>query len=296
MTLLVFLTLALIGASGPTFLKFTLNEYSPLVLTSIRAFLSMLIILPLIYKEKLIPTSKNIKFLIVSNLLFATNWLAFALGLNQTSIIMGQIEYLPTAVVVAILGYIFLKEKLNRYQVLGCLLILLGMTPLLYGSIKSQDILSFGKPIGNLTVLVGLFSWSTYLIVSRKISNIYTPKVIVFYNFLVTFVLSLPIVYLSGELNSLSLGKISANTHLSLLGLSFLSSVVFFLLFQTLIKRTSAFISSLVIYPVAITSALSGVLFFSERLEPTLILGAAFVLLGLFMATSYTYVKKYIKL
>jgi drug/metabolite transporter (DMT)-like permease len=61
-----------------------------------------------------------------------------------------------------------------------------------------------------------------------------------------------------------------------------------------LIKRTTAFYSSLVLYPIAVLAALAGTIFFHERLLPTLIIGAVFVFGGVFIATTYTHIKGYV--
>ncbi len=104
---------------------------------------------------------------------------------------MGQLLYLPSALVVAVIGYIFLKEKLDRSQITGLIMAIFGMSILFWGSVQTSDILSFGKPLGNIVIGIAMFSWAFYTVVSRKVSLKYKPMQIALVNFLFTLVSSI---------------------------------------------------------------------------------------------------------
>lgn len=294
MILLIFSLMSLIGGANASLVKFAGAQISPVFLVMLRAALAFLIILPLTFSQNFFKKFRPGKNFLLANLLFAGNWLFFALGIQSTSVIMGSLIYVPTALIVAALGYIFLREVLTKEQIAGLVLTIVGMLILSWGSIKTNDIKSFGTPIGNLLVVIGLLLWSGYTIVSRSISKDYTPLVITFFNFFVTAITSLILVIILIFTTQPLAIKFSSQIILSLLALAVFSSIIFFYLYQWLIKHTTAFISSLVLYPTTVVASIGGVVFYGEKLTFSLVLGGLLVILGVFVATSYQNVKSFI--
>ena len=293
MILAVFLLNALIGGTNPAFVKAALAEFPPITLVFLRSLLAALVTLPLIYSQwSKIKTFSDKKLLFISSLLFAGNWLFFSIGLQFSTIIMSQIIYMMTPLIVAILGYFFLKEILSKNQILGLILAILGMSILIYGSIKSQDIFSFGTPLGNFILIIAKICWALYLVTSRKVSKSYSPLTILFFNFITATLVALLIIPFELSIRQFDLTNVSATGLFSLLALALISSVLVFFLYQWLIKHTSAFIPSLLSYPVALVAGIIGIIFFGEKLTVNLILGGALIMLGVFLATTYQYAKK----
>lgn len=290
MTPLVFIITAVIGGLGAPLIKFTLNFFSPVTLMFLRAALAAALILPFVYKS--ISWKEGKIYLITANILFAINWLVFAFGIERTTVIMGQMIYLLTPLIVATLGYFFLKEKLTLLQISGLIIALAGLLFLAYSSAQSQDMISFGTPLGNFLVFLGLISWSFYILISRKISSIYEPKVITFFNFLAASIIALFLIPIERVSSSQIVPNLTPSAYLGLSGVVLISSVSFFFLYQWLVKNTSAFISSLVLYPVTIVAATVGIIFFGERPTLSFFLGSILVFIGVFVATSLSNLKK----
>lgn len=294
MILLLFLLTALVGGTGAPLIKYAVGVLPPVTFVAIRAFLALIVILPFV-AAKLTKLPLPNKTLVFANLLFATNWFLFAVGLEKTSVIMAQIIYVPTALIVALIGYFFLKEKLSSQQIQGLFLTMVGFSTLIFGSFRYSSNLSLGNPTGNLLVVIGLISWASYIVLTRKVSDKYPPGIILFYNFLATAIISPLILPLEPGNFQLALGSISANTIVNLVAVILITSIGFFSLMQWLIKYTSAFISSLVIYPVSIFGTLGGVIFYGEKITPPFFIGSILIFAGVFMATSYNYIKDKIK-
>ncbi len=292
MTLLIFLLAALIGGAGAPTVKFALMDFQPITLVLIRAMFSAILIAPFIVK-KIKFKKQTFKYLISANILFAINWIFFALGVGRTSVMMSQIMYVPTALIVAIIGYIFLKEKINREQVYGLVLTITGISFLIANSITDQRVVSFGSPFGNLLIGIGMIAWAGYLVLTRKVSVDYSPEEIIFSNFLVAIPVSLIFIPFeqSPFVMSLSLGAIAAISSVVLF-----SSVGFFLLLQWLVKHTSAFVASLAIYPMTIVATIAGVIFYGEKISLNFLIGAVFILFGVFIATSYKFARNYMRI
>lgn len=292
MTLLIFLFTALIGGIGAPTVKFALTDFQPITLVLMRALFSAVIISPFIVKKIKIK-KQTLKYLISANILFAINWIFFALGVSRTSVMMSQIMYVPTALIVAIIGYIFLKEKINKEQVYGLLLTITGISFLIANSISDQRVVSFGSPFGNLLIGIGMIAWAGYLVLTRKVSTDYSPQEIIFSNFLVAIPISL--IFIPFEESpfavNLSLSAIAAISSVVLF-----SSIGFFFLLQLLVKRTSAFVASLAIYPMTVVATVAGVIFYGEKISLNFLIGAAFILFGVFIATSYKFARRHLKI
>ncbi|MCR4324904.1 MAG: DMT family transporter [Candidatus Curtissbacteria bacterium] len=291
MTLLIFFLTAIVGGTGSPLIKHAVEIFPPMSFIFLRGILSSILILPFAYKEIKNPKPHK-KLLFISTLLFAANWVFFALGIQRTTVLMGQAIYIPTGIIVAIIGFIFLKEKLTREQISGLVITLLGLSVLIVGSVKGQDLSSVGTPLGNLLVVGGLLSWASFTVVSRKISAYYSTFGLTIINFATTAVLALAIMPLVGE--SPTSIPVNSSSVVSILSVT-AGTTAFFLLYQYLIKNTSAFLASLVIYPVSVFGALGGIIFYGEKLTPAFVTGSALIVLGVFTATSYQYAKKYIR-
>lgn len=293
MILAVFLLISLIGGFSGALVKFTTTELSPIILTFLRSLVSTLIILPFVYHERLFSKIVIDKNLLVANTFFWVNWLFFAAGVQKTSLLMASVAYLPVPLIVAIIGFLWLKEKLSREQIIGLILSLTGVLMLVVQSIRTQDVLSFGTPLGNILLSIAVICWSLYLVSSRKIAQAHSPLKIIFFNFLTSSILSAPLAIL--DISS-STTRISQYAILSLLALVLFSSVIVFYLIQWLVKHTSAFIPSLTLYLSSTVGGLTGIVFFHEKLTAIFALSAFLILCGVFLATSFRYARNNIKI
>ncbi|MBI2327788.1 DMT family transporter [Candidatus Curtissbacteria bacterium] len=291
MIIIIFIALCLVLGANSPLVKFTTQEFSPVITVTLRSILAILILLPFINFKKLFLVKTSKKYLLLVNLLFAGNWLLFAYGIQHTSVIMSAAIYLPSSLIVAIFGYLFLKEKLGNFQIIGMISTLMGMSLLIYGSAMSQDIRSLGTLQGNFLILIALLSWSFFLVVSRKISQSIDPSIITLSNFIVSFLASLIFIFIELLLGNQLKLSVSLPAVVGILSLAIFSSLIVYYLYQWLLKHAPAFISSLAIYPAAALASLYGIIFFGERITATFLFGASLILFGVFLATSYKYVK-----
>lgn len=289
---LVFLLISVIGGASAPLVKYAVSQFPPITLVFLRATLCALIILPFVLKEKPKFTDKRLYF---AGILFAANWILFAFGIQRSSIIMSQALYIPAPIIVAILGFIFLKEKLSKNHVIGLFLSLVGISLLLFESVGAQDIVSFGTPFGNLLVTCAVLTWSLYLIVSRRISKDYSPLTIIFYNFITSFFASLLLLPFERSIGHFQI-EFTTEGILGLVSLALFSSVIVFYLIQWLIKQTSAFLPSLTLYLTAIFGGFAGIIFYGERLSAYFIVGAILIFSGVFIATAVSHLHERFKI
>ncbi len=294
MILTIFFLTAVIGAVGGASIKFTLGDFPPMILIFFRGLLAVLILSPVIFfqKEKF-TIAKEKKLLLLSGILFSLNWILFAFGIQRTTVIMGQLLYLPTPIIVGIVGFFALKEKITKDQIVGLIITLFGMLILVQGTFASGDSNSFGEPLGNFIIFLGLVSWSLYTITSRKISKAYSPLHLTFINLLIITLISLVILTLPQARQNFNFTTVSGQGIVGLLSVATLNSIGFFGLYQWLIKNTSAFTASLILYPTTVLASIVGIVFFKEKLTVNLLVGGVFVIVGVFVANSLSHVRRY---
>ena len=290
MTLLLFFIVGILGGTTGSLIKYAGQEVPPVMLVVIRFALALVILLPLMAKNGFhVPKSKR-NLIFISSAAFGINVLLFATGIQYTSAIMGQLIYVPSSILVAIAGYVFLKEKLNIHQVIGLALTIIGLLVLALGSLKTGDIHTFGKPEGNLLILIALFFWVTYLITSRNLVKDYSPLSVAFYNTAIALLVSMFVFPIEATGTVYHFTNWSVSTWAALIGCA-VSSSLFIFLYQRFLKTTKAFVVSLVNYINPIAAAVIGIAVFEENLNLNLVVGALIICAGVFMATSFGYIK-----
>lgn len=287
MIYVLIIILTLIGGVSVPINKYAVQSFSPFLTVFLRSGLAFIFILPFVWRHFDWKLLKNKKILLI-NSLFAANVIFFALGINLTSVLMSILIYIPVSIMVVVMSYVLFREKLNSLQIVGLLLSVFGMTLVAFGS--QQDI-SLGNPLGNLFAFMGALSWSAYLVLSAKYAKNYSSQKITMLNFVVTAFLALlllPLVYLGGEMPRI---EVTFQSVASLVYTAIFSSILFFIIYQVIIKKASAFISSLVLYPPNILGIIISILIIKDKVNFPLVAGALLVFAGIFVATTYTHVK-----
>ncbi len=141
-----------------------------------------------------------------------------------------------TPVFMAILGYIFFREKLNSLQLSGILIAFVGLILLISkGNISN---LGFISHKGDFLVLASAVTWSIYSIVNKKISLSYSPFMTILFLFLMMLIIIFPF-----NINS---ATIYSYKHLSLIGwisilfLGIFCSGISYVLWSQSLKETAA--------------------------------------------------------
>ena len=102
------------------------------------------------------------------------NMLAFFYGLNLTTPINASVMMVTSPMVTLLLTVIFLKEKLHLKRVLGLLVGFSGtVLMIVYGK---GDVTSAPNPLlGNFLILINASAFACYLVIVKKLTQIYHP-------------------------------------------------------------------------------------------------------------------------
>ncbi len=117
----------------PIFFK-ALEGATPLEIVCHRIFWSVVFLFILVTLSRQLGKVRNTlhnRFTLItlcgSTLLIATNWLVFIYAVQRGEVLQSSLGYFITPLLSVLLGFIFLRERLNRWQLLSVLLALVGV-------------------------------------------------------------------------------------------------------------------------------------------------------------------------
>lgn len=278
---------------SPLFIKLGIREIPPLVFTALRFILAAIIFLPFYLRQISKKLSlKDFLLLSLQSIFFAGNVGFFSIGIQFTSAIMSQTLYTFLPIFVGVLSYFTLKERFSKAKIIGSAVALLGVSFLIQQSILKADILSLGTLLGNVIVLCAVMSYSGYITLSQKLTKIYSPVTTSFFNFAITAILLTAIIPFELTINPIILNKITIIGIVSLLGVSIFGSAISFFLVQVGIKKTSAFTASLFQYTGPLSAAITAIPILGEKPTFSMVAGGILIIIGVFYATTWQYIKK----
>ena len=185
--------------------KSLLDSLSPLGIIYIRLILGVIaaLVIALFRKRSFSLEKKDIKGIFILAIISTTHLWIQVTGMQYTSAsntgwIIGIVP-----VIMAIMGFLFYKEKMNSTQLIGAAIAFGGLLVLISkGDLKS---ISFISNYGDLLVLVSAFTWSIYSFYGRKVTLDYPPSLTILYLFITMFVLLTPVTISSDFLKSVNL-------------------------------------------------------------------------------------------
>lgn len=276
-----FLVLSAVTLFGLSFVatKISLEYLSPIEIVAIRMILGM----PVLYlalklkRVKLSFDRSSYVALIPASIILGVHFVIQAVGLIYTTATNTAWLMATIPIFIAILSYIFLKEKLSAGKILGILIASFGVIILI--SRGKLDSLEWFESVGDWIILLSCITWSIYTIITKNIMRSYDPLSVLF------FLLILPTV-------SLILYTIITTPFARLTNLP--TSIIFVLLFHGLfclglahwlwlegLYRKGAADIGVFLYFEPIVTTVAALLVLDERLTKYVVFGAALVILGI---------------
>lgn len=286
--------LAIITANliwGVNFLvaKVTLVEIPSMSLAFLRFFFAFILLLPFLISDR-----KNLKvkkddfpwFILVGSLVVTINITAFYEGISRTSVIDASVLSLTVPVISVLLGWIFLKEKVFTINLFGVLSGLIGAI-LIIGlplGLIGKDV-PLDKTLGDLLIIVSSFCWVVGAVLMRKFLKDYSSITVTSSLFLIgaiSFLIPAVQDYLKDPTWP---GRVTYLGYLGLSYITFFSSVIAFFLFDWGLKALGVIKTDLFQYIQPLTATTLAVLFLSDQLHYSLIIGGALIALGTYWGT-----------
>ena len=174
-TLALLLTL-LIWGSTYAISKTVLRAVGPLTLTGLRFLIAFVVMAPIAARQGLRPR----QFLRPQFVLFGLTGVALFYGLQNvglefTSVSSTVLIQSIIPVITVVLAVLFLRERLSRRQIVGALLVTIGIV--LVGLASAGDASSSNPLLGNILVFGSALAWAIYTIQGRRLAGAYPVTV-----------------------------------------------------------------------------------------------------------------------
>ncbi|SDL10596.1 Uncharacterized membrane protein [Pedobacter sp. ok626] len=183
------------AASNVIFLNQILKSFNPQSLLFFRWLIVLVILVPIVLKNEGLnfPKGKNLVLMIIMGLTSVVlgNLFAFKAYQTTSTVNIGFIGALGTSIT-AVLAFIFLREKLNIYKIIGVLLAFAGVIVTLVG--RDIGILWCANlKEGDLFIFLATLANCIYGIIGKKISHSGSATSIVMYSTLFGWLCFIPI-------------------------------------------------------------------------------------------------------
>jgi drug/metabolite transporter (DMT)-like permease len=204
----------------------------------------------------------------------------FFTALKYTTAISSSIIGATNPIITTILGFIFLKDKINPKRAFGIALsftgVLLTITNADLNVIKT---LALNK--GDLLMVVAVTLWAAYGIFSKKVMPRYSPMILTYYSFLFCTVILIPFVIYEKPWTFAA--DVPCYSYLASLYMSIFASVIGYLVQQMSIKQIGPSKTSIFINLVPIFSIILSVLILGETASPIKLFTALLIIAGVYI-------------
>ncbi|WNB92375.1 DMT family transporter [Bacillus sp. NEB1478] len=210
------------------------------------------------------------------------------IALHYTTSINASLVNTSTPIVIYLLSFIVLKERLNKNQIIGTVLSLLGILFILSkGSLALLMKFSFNS--GDLIVIAAVICWGIYSLLIKQFAG----RLPGFSTFAVCMVLGI-ILLLPFFIHESATTPVhwSVGSVLTILYTGIFASIVAFMSWNTAVARVGANKAGVFLNLIPVFAAFFAVLFIHEKLAWYQLAGGIFVILGVYISTRLTKIEK----
>jgi drug/metabolite transporter (DMT)-like permease len=278
--ILLFLTAVIWGA---TFVatKICLKYLSPIELMGLRFLIAMPILLVIILIKKvkfqLGDYRKNIAW---ASIVLTAHFIIQITGIKYTTATNTSWIISMIPLIVAVLAFLFLKERLRSVTIFGIVLATIGVLFLISKG-KIGD-LKWLSSFGDWLVLISAHTWAVYTILTRNASRKLDPLLVTFCVLLPSTIISLSIMIFSSDWHKFL--NLSGEAIVSLLLLGLLGTALAQLLWQDGVAKIGAAEASVYLYIEPLATTAVAVPYLHETFGLFTAIGGGLVLLGVWIA------------
>lgn len=261
--------------------KYLLDFISPETIISMRLILAVVLLLPIAFftgKQFKIKLKSHSYILILAAIGVFHLWIQVTGMRFTTASNTGWI--IGTApVFIAILGFIFFKEKLSIINLVGILVASFGLL-LLVGKGDPFN-LNFFSHKGDLLVLASAFTWGIYSVVNKKISLDYSPLMTILYLFIMMAAIIIPINISSSVIESVL--NLDFTGWISILFLGLFCSGISYVIWAFALRELEAKKVGAYLYFEPMVTVIAAYLLLNEEITLLMILSGIIITAGVIL-------------
>lgn len=211
----------------------------------------------------------------------AVNQLFFFEGLNLTSPINASIIMTTNPIIVLVISFIFLKDKITGYKLFGVLLGIFGAWNLILNSNNMS--FSSGSGLGDIFVLINATSYGLYLVLVKPLMSKYNPITILFIVFSFGLIFVFPFGY--NELSLVDWTEIPNNIWFEIGFVVLFTTFFAYLLNAFALKNVSPNTVSIYIYLQPVLASFFAIYWGSDELKEDKIIAALLIFAGVYLVS-----------
>lgn len=262
-------------------MKLTLNEVPLFSLAFIRMFLASFILFFFVHKKLQIKKGDFLKFvgLALTGVTFNVGFFFIALTLTKAINVGFLSPSVPILTMVA--AHIYLKEKFDPRIIMAGLISLIGVVIVIGRPTGPEGPLEM---LGNVLLLGSTLAWVVHEIIAKKLLKTYSSGTVTFWAMFIGAFSFLPFYIYELIKNPSWFNNVTTSGLMGLAYGIFFSSLIAYWSWQKGLKGLPAGQASFFFYLDPITGAIFAYLLLGEKITAPLIIGGAFIALGVILA------------
>jgi drug/metabolite transporter (DMT)-like permease len=209
------------------------------------------------------------------------NQLLFFEGLNLTTPISASIVSTVIPVLVLLLSYFILKEKITSIKIGGIMFGAVGALMVIL-SVGTSGI-QLHAMLGNAMIFANSISWALYLVLVKPLMKKYNSLTVMKWTFFFGFIMIFPFcfkIFVSSAYN-----QVPQNVWISILFVVFINTGVAYYLINYSLKTLSPNINGIYIYLQPLVAAIIAIALGKDKLTVIDVIAAVLIMVGVYLTT-----------
>jgi RarD protein len=262
--------------------KICLEVLAPAELLGLRVLIALpiLLIMARFRGVKLERKPQVFRQLAIGSAIITAHFLIQITGLQYTSATNTGWIISITPLVTVVLSFIFLKERIGRFEIYGIIVATAGILLLVsHGNLLNLDWL---KSFGDSLILISAHTWAIYTVVTRDLTRSQSPLVVTIGVLIPTAVLML--IYMTFTSDWRSFLHLPARVYIALLVLAILATALAHWFWQEGVRGLGASRAGIFLYLEPIATTTLAVPLLNEQFGVFTAIGGFLVLAGVYLA------------
>ena len=267
--------------------KYAVQSFEPATVAFLRFFGAAILLFPIMWimeKKRIKPTLKDYGLFAILGLTgIAIYNICFFLASKHAPVIKSSLFIASNPVLIILFSALFLKEKITKNNIVGMIVALTGVAFIITeGHLEKLVQLGF-EPID--FILAGaVLSWALYSVIGKVVLKKYSSIVSTTYAVGFGTLFLLPFALMETSWRDVQLATMDA--WIAIGHMSVFVTVVSFIMYYQGIKEVGAAKSSIFINVMPVSAVIMATIFLGEKLIAAHIIGALFVISGVYIGTN----------
>jgi drug/metabolite transporter (DMT)-like permease len=205
-------------------------------------------------------------------------------GLKYAGSVDAAILTTMAPVFMALLGVLFLKEKIEKLQIAGIILAVAGSILVATNGSLAELTLNSTRLYGDILILLTTIAWAVYSIIIKVLLEKYPATTVMSWTTFAGTILLLPLSLLERPFN---LGAVQPSTWLHIFYLGLFASALGYLIWNHALTRITAVVAGVYLYLIPVITAIFAFLFIKEIPGTYSIAGGCLILLGTYLTSRH---------